>query len=47
VKQQQLVLATLSEPLGSGKLHAVSVKTYTPESWQTASQNSGLLQISL
>jgi monothiol glutaredoxin len=47
VKKQQLVLATLKVPLASGKLHAVSVKAYTPDEWQekTASQNPGLLQI--
>jgi monothiol glutaredoxin len=47
VKKQQLVLATLKVPLASGKLHAVSVKAYTPDEWheKTASQNPGLLQI--
>jgi monothiol glutaredoxin len=49
VKKQQLVMATLTEALGSGKLHAVSVQTYTPEEWQAKSANSasGLLQISM
>jgi len=49
VKKQQLVMATLTEPLGNGKLHAVSVQTYTPDEWQARSANnaSGLLQISL
>ena len=49
VKKQQLVMATLTEPLNSGKLHAVSVKAYTPAEWQaqTANNASGLLQISL
>jgi monothiol glutaredoxin len=49
VKKQQLVMATLTEPLGSGKLHAVSVQAYTPDEWQLKSANSagGLLQISL
>jgi monothiol glutaredoxin len=49
VKKHQLVMATLAEALGSGKLHAVSVQTYTPEEWQAKSANSasGLLQISL
>jgi len=49
VKKQQLVMATLKEPLASGKLHAVSVKAFTPEEWQEKSVNSasGLLQISL
>lgn len=47
VKEQQLVLATLKEPLASGKLHAVSVKAYTPDEWQAkqARPDSGLLQI--
>lgn len=49
VKKQQAVLATLKDPLASGKLHAVSVKAYTPEEWQEKSANpaSGLLQIQL
>ncbi|MEQ1739891.1 MAG: Grx4 family monothiol glutaredoxin [Methyloglobulus sp.] len=49
VKKQQLVMATLTEPLASGKLHAVSVKAYTPDEWQALQMNkpSGLLQIQL
>ncbi len=47
VKKQQLVMATLTKPLSSGKLHAVSVKAYTPDEWQQQQLNreSGLLQI--
>ena len=47
VKKQQLVLATLKAPLASGKLHAVSVKAYTPTEWQAQqlSKEPGLLQI--
>jgi monothiol glutaredoxin len=47
VKEQQLVLATLKEPLASGKLHAVSVKAYTPDEWRAKQthNDSGLLQI--
>ncbi|MGJ0490010.1 Grx4 family monothiol glutaredoxin [Methylobacter sp.] len=47
VKEQQQVLATLKEPLASGKLHAVSVKAYTPDEWRAkqAHNDSGLLQI--
>ncbi|MDD5462302.1 MAG: Grx4 family monothiol glutaredoxin [Methylococcales bacterium] len=47
VKKQQLVMATLKEPLASGKLHAVSVKAYTPDEWldRQISKESGLLQI--
>lgn len=46
VKQHQGVMATLSEPLASGRLHAVTLKTLTPEQWQ-APAGSGLLQIQL
>lgn len=45
VQKQQKVMATLAEPLASGQLHAVSVKAYTPEEWQTMQAGSGLLQI--
>jgi monothiol glutaredoxin len=45
VKKQQLVLATLKEPLASGKLHAVSVKAYTQDEWQDKQKATGLLQI--
>ena len=49
VKKQQLVLATLKAPLASGKLHAVSVKAYTPDEWQALQINKepGLLQIKI
>ena len=47
VKKQQLVMATLKEALASGKLHAVSIKAYTPDEWQALQINKqpGLLQI--
>jgi monothiol glutaredoxin len=47
VKEQQMVLETLKEPLASGKLHAVSVKAYTPDEWQAGQpgKDPGLLQI--
>ncbi len=50
VKKQQLVMATLKEPLASGKLHAVSVKAHTPDEWQALQaekKDPGLLQIKL
>ena len=49
VKQHQGVMATLSEPLASGRLHAVTLKTYTPEQWLALkpANNPGLLQIQL
>ncbi len=49
VKQQQGVMATLTEPLGNGRLHAVTIKSYTTGQWQKkladAGSNNGLLQI--
>ena len=34
VKRQQAVYACLTEQIASGAIHAVSIKTYTPEQWQ-------------
>jgi monothiol glutaredoxin len=45
VKKQQLVMSTLKEPLASGKLHALTVKAYTPGEWQDKLMDRGLLQI--
>lgn len=49
IKQHQGVMATLSEPLASGRLHAVTLKTHTPEQWQALkpAAAAGLLQIQL
>jgi acid stress-induced BolA-like protein IbaG/YrbA len=33
VKRQQLVYATVAEPIRTGRLHALSLKTYTPTEW--------------
>ena len=33
VKRQQRVLATVSQPLSTGALHAISMKVYTPSEW--------------
>lgn len=48
IKQQQGVMACLSEPLGSGRLHAVSIKAHTHTQWNAIQQNNsnnGLIQI--
>lgn len=45
VKQQQGVMAALTEALSSGRLHAVTIKAYTPTQWQERLVNHGLLQI--
>lgn len=49
IKKHQGVMATLTEPLASGRLHAVTLKTFTPEEWQAQqpANNSGLLQIKI
>ncbi len=46
VKRQQQVLAKFADVLGSGELHALSVKAHTPEEWQ-AKQAKSLTQLSL
>ena len=33
VKKQQLVYAALSEHIADGSIHAVNIRTYTPEEW--------------
>lgn len=33
VKRQQLVYAALAEQISSGAIHAVHMKTFTPEQW--------------
>lgn len=49
IKQHQGVMDTLSAELASGRLHAVTLKTYIPETWQQqrATAPAGLLQIQL
>ena len=49
IKQHQGVMDTLTAPLASGRLHAVTLKTFTPEQWQAqqTAANSGLLQIKI
>ena len=34
VKQHQLVFGALQEELASEAIHALALKTYTPEAWQ-------------
>ena len=42
VKKQQLVYATVSDKITSGEVHALTIKTYTPDEWAKAQK----LQIS-
>ena len=34
VKKQQLVYAALSENIADGSIHAVNIRTYTPDEWR-------------
>ncbi|MFB6434955.1 MAG: BolA family iron metabolism protein IbaG [Candidatus Malihini olakiniferum] len=34
VKQQQTVYAPLAEHIADNRIHAISIKAYTPEEWQ-------------
>ncbi len=36
VNRQRLVYATVNEQITSGALHAINIKTYTPEEWEKA-----------
>jgi len=36
VKKQQLVYACLQQEIASGAIHAVHMKTFTPEEWEAA-----------
>lgn len=36
VQQHQLVYASVKEKLATGELHALSLKTFTPEQWAKA-----------
>lgn len=36
VKKQQKVYATLGDKITSGEVHALSIKTFTPEEWEKA-----------
>jgi acid stress-induced BolA-like protein IbaG/YrbA len=34
IQKQQLVYAALNEHIANGALHAISIKTFTPQEWQ-------------
>jgi acid stress-induced BolA-like protein IbaG/YrbA len=36
IQQHQLVYGAVSEAMASGAIHALALKTYTPETWQAA-----------
>jgi acid stress-induced BolA-like protein IbaG/YrbA len=33
LQKQRLVMATVKDQIASGELHALSIKTFTPEEW--------------
>jgi acid stress-induced BolA-like protein IbaG/YrbA len=37
IQKQRLVMATVKPQIESGELHALSIKTYTPEQWSAQS----------
>lgn len=43
VKQQQLVYKPLLASITDGSMHAVSIKTYTPEAWEKDKKLQSLL----
>lgn len=42
IKKQQMVYDTLREELLDGTLHALSIKTFTPEEWDAFSNSHGI-----
>ncbi|MGQ4649309.1 BolA/IbaG family iron-sulfur metabolism protein [Lyngbya aestuarii] len=38
VKQHQLVYGALQEALATEAIHALAIKTYTPQAWESAGQ---------
>jgi len=38
VKKQQMVYAAVNEQITKGEIHAITIKTYTENEWQTASK---------
>lgn len=40
VQQHQMVYGALKEAMASNAIHALALKTYTPEAWTAASQNA-------
>ena len=40
IQQHQLVYGAVKQAMSSEAIHALSLKTYTPETWQNASQTA-------
>ncbi|MCB1688170.1 MAG: BolA/IbaG family iron-sulfur metabolism protein [Halioglobus sp.] len=41
VKKQQLIYAALTDHIANGSIHAVNIRTYTPEQWQAQAPAAG------
>lgn len=41
IRQHKLVYASVQDYIDDGRIHALALKTYTPEQWRTASQSPG------
>ncbi len=39
LQQQKMVYATVGDLIANGTIHALSIKTYTPEKWQALENN--------
>jgi len=39
VKKQQLIYAALSEQIADGSIHAVQIRTFTPQEWDGGAQS--------
>ncbi|MAL97998.1 BolA family protein [Hydrocarboniclastica marina] len=35
VKKQQLIYGTVKEPLADGRIHALTIKAFTPDEWKS------------
>ena len=40
LKRQKLVYATLGDNIVNGNIHAITIKSYTPEQWKNLAENS-------
>jgi acid stress-induced BolA-like protein IbaG/YrbA len=40
VKEHQMVYATVKPQIASGELHALSIKSFTPDEWENAQSGS-------
>ncbi|MGI8504203.1 MAG: BolA family protein [Hassallia sp.] len=40
VQQHQLIYAALQQAMSNDSIHALALKTYTPEAWQTTAASS-------